>query len=394
MKVITNGNIILEDDMIENGAVVIDKDVIIDILPAAEAGNYIKDAKSVIDAGGGYVTPGFIDIHSDYIEGIIAPRPTSMMDFNLGIRESERILSSHGISTMFHSLSIYKKDMFGHKPIRSPENVDSLIHAIDQTHSEKRLIRHRLHARFEIDSVEQLPMIREHIEQDRVHLLSFMDHTPGQGQYRDIEMYLKTMKGYQDISDSQIVQVMEQKKSHHTLSFEDMKELSDLATDKGIAVASHDDDSTEKIELAKKLGTTISEFPIYMDVAKYAYQENIHTLAGAPNIMLGGSHSGNLNARAAIEAGCISILCSDYYPASMLHSVFKLHQQCDFPLVDAIRLITINPAKAVNMDDELGSIKAGKKADINIIRMDGDYPMITECIVNGFTVSRYHYRVD
>lgn len=394
MKVITNGNIILEDEMMENGAVVIDKDIIIDILPAAEAGNYIKDAKSVIDAGGGYVTPGFIDIHSDYIEGIIAPRPTSMMDFNLGIRESERILSSHGISTMFHSLSIYKKDMFGHKPIRSPENVDKLIRAIDQTHNEKRLIRHRLHARFEIDSVEQLPMIKEHIEQDRVHLLSFMDHTPGQGQYRDIEMYLKTMKGYQNISDAQIVQVMEQKKNHDTLSFEDMKELSDLATDKGIAVASHDDDSTEKIELAKRLGTTISEFPIYMNVAKYAHQEKIHTLAGAPNIMLGGSHSGNLNAREAIEEGCISILCSDYYPASMLHGVFKLHQQCDFPLEDAVRLITINPAKAVNMDDELGSIKVGKKADINVIRMDGDYPIITECIVNGFTVSRYHYRVD
>lgn len=394
MKVIINGNIILEDEMLENGAVVIDKDMIIDILPAAEAGNYVKDAESVIDAKGGYITPGFIDIHSDYIEGIVAPRPTSMMDVHLGIRESERILSSHGISTIFHSLSIYKKDMFGHKPVRSPENVDKLIRAIDQTHNEKRLIRHRLHARFEIDSVEQVPMIREHIEADRVHLLSFMDHTPGQGQYRDIEMYLKTMKGYQDLSDAQIVQVMEQKQSHDTLSFEDMKELADLAISKGIAVASHDDDSTEKIDLARKLGTTISEFPIYMDVAKYAHGGDMHTLAGAPNIMLGGSHSGNLNAREAIEAGCISILCSDYYPASMLHGVFQLHQQYGVPLAEAVKLITINPAKAVNMDDEIGSIQVGKKADINVIQMDDDYPMITECIVNGFTVSRYHYRVE
>ena len=92
---------------------------------------------------GGYISPGFVDIHSDYIEGIVSPRPTSLMDFNMGIREAERILISHGITTMFHSLSIYKDDGFSHKPIRNPQNVNRLIDAINETHTSEHLIRNQ-----------------------------------------------------------------------------------------------------------------------------------------------------------------------------------------------------------------------------------------------------------
>ena len=390
--IIINSSVITATEILEDYAVVISGDTIEKLLPMNEVNT--EDYDQVINAKGGYVTAGFIDIHSDYIEGIIAPRPTTIMDFNIGIKESERILSSHGITTMFHSLSIYKEDLFGHKPVRQPDNVNKLIHAIHRTHSEKHLIRHRMHARFELDSVEMMDTIKEHIEEDRIHLLSFMDHTPGQGQYRDIEKYRHTMKGYKDLSDDEINEQIEFKKELSRLSVEEMGNMSELARSKGIAIASHDDDATEKIDFNESLNTSISEFPITMEVAKYAHGKGMYTLAGAPNIMLGGSHSGNLNAKDAIMEGCISILCSDYYPPAMLHSVFKLHREADYSLVDGFNLITLNPAKAVQMDDEIGSIEAGKKADINIIRLFDDYPTITECIVNGKVVSRYHYRVD
>lgn len=393
MIIITNGKIVTEDEIIVKHSLVIENDIIEAIVPNAEIDRYRKNSAEVIDAGGGYVTAGFIDIHSDYIEGIVSPRPMSMMDISIGIRESERILSSHGITTMFHSLSIYRQDMFGHKLVRSPENVDKLIRAIKETHNEKHLIRHRLHARFELDSVEQFPMIENHIEEDRVQLLSFMDHTPGQGQYRDIETYTKTMKGYQNLTDNEIGTIIAEKKEYSHISIDDMKGLAGLASKKGIAVASHDDDTCDKINFNKTINTTISEFPITLEVAKHAYESGMFTLAGAPNIMMGGSHSGNLNAKYAIDEGSISILCSDYYPASMLHSIFNLVQDFNYSLVDAIKLITLNPARAVNMDDEIGSIEAGKKADVNVIQMDDDYPMITECIVNGFIVSQYRYRI-
>lgn len=390
--IIINSSVITATEILEDYAVVINGDTIEKLLPMNEVNT--EDYGNVINAKGGYVTAGFIDIHSDYIEGIIAPRPTTVMDFNIGIKESERILSSHGITTMFHSLSIYKEDLFGHKPVRQPDNVNKLIHAIHRTHSEKHLIRHRMHARFELDSLGMVDTVKDHIENERVHLLSFMDHTPGQGQYRDIENYRHTMKGYQDLSDEEINQQIENKKEMNRLSVEEMEKMSELARSKGIAVASHDDDATEKIDFNESLNTSISEFPITMEVAKYAHGKGMYTLAGAPNIMLGGSHSGNLNAKDAIMEGCISILCSDYYPPAMLHSVFKLHREADYPLVEGFKLITLNPAKAVQMDDEIGSIEAGKKADINIIRLFDDYPTITECIVNGKVVSRYHYRID
>lgn len=390
--IIINSSVITATKILKDYAVVISGDTIEKLLPMNEVNTENYD--NIINAKGGYVTAGFIDIHSDYIEGIIAPRPTTVMDFNIGIKESERILSSHGITTMFHSLSIYKEDLFGHKPVRQPDNVNKLIHAIHRTHSEKHLIRHRMHARFELDSLGMVDTVKDHIENERVHLLSFMDHTPGQGQYRDIENYRHTMKGYQDLSDEEINQQIENKKEMNRLSVEEMEKMSELARSKGIAVASHDDDATEKIDFNESLNTSISEFPITMEVAKYAHGKGMYTLAGAPNIMLGGSHSGNLNAKDAIMEGCISILCSDYYPPAMLHSVFKLHREADYPLVEGFKLITLNPAKAVQMDDEIGSIEAGKKADINIIRLFDDYPTITECIVNGKVVSRYHYRID
>ncbi|TVT28969.1 phosphonate metabolism protein PhnM [Salinicoccus cyprini] len=394
MKAIINGNIITEDEILENSAVIIDEPYIVDIVPMAESQEALSEVTEVIDARGGYVSPGFIDIHSDYIEGIVAPRPTSLMDVNMGIRESERILSSHGITTMFHSLSIYREDLFGHKPIREPRNVEKLIQAIARTHHEKHLIRHRLHTRFELDAIDMLPILKQHIKDGNVHLLSFMDHTPGQGQYRNLSIYRDTMKSYQNMSDTEIEQKIVEKAGYAQIGYDEMKEVADLALASNIAVASHDDDRTERIDFNETIGTTISEFPITMEVAKYAHAKGQHTMAGAPNIMLGGSHSGNLNAKDAIEAGCISILCSDYYPAAMLHSIYKLHREYNHPLEDAMKLITINPAKAVHMDHEIGSVAIGKKADLNVIQFHNDYPVITECIVDGAIISQYHYRID
>src|SRR5699024_4753624 len=187
----------------------------------------------------------------------------------------------------------------------------------------------------------------------------------------------------QDLSDEEINKQIENKKEMNRLSVEEMETMSELARSKGIAVASHDDDATEKIDFNETLATTISEFPITMEVAKYAHGTGTYTLAGAPNSMRGGSHSGNLNAQDAIMEGCVSILCSDYYPPAMLHSVFKLNKEAGYPLVDGFKLITLNPAQAVQMDDEIGSVAPGKKADLNVIRIFDDYPTITECIVNG-----------
>jgi len=157
----------------------------------------------------------------------------------------------------------------------------------------------------------------------------------------------------------------------------------DFARKKGIPVASHDDDSIEKVDSMLALGVGISEFPINMETADYASRMGLHVAGGASNVLRGGSLSGNLDMTEAIKEGFVDMLCSDYYPASILHSVFKLHDTAGMALHEAVKLATLHPAVAVGIDNETGSIGAGKRADLLIVRLEDNIPMVTHAMVNG-----------
>ena len=390
MYLLTNGKIVTEDGILQGYDLLIENDVIRKI---AEKGSLRTIGIEKIDVKGSYIAPGFVDIHSDYIENMASPRPTSVMDFNISLREAEKVLLNDGITTMFHSLSFYGLDLFENKPVRKRENVIKLMDVINKTHNEKHLIRHRFHARVEIDSIDEVENIKNYIKEGNVHLLSFMDHTPGQGQYRNIDTYRKILKGYKDVSDSEIDEMVEARRNKATITVDVMKEIADLAKERNIAIASHDDDSVEKIDFVKELGASISEFPITADVARAAQKEGMLTIAGAPNVLLGKSHAGNLSAAEAIQEKCIDILCSDYYPAAMLHAIFKLNENYGIDLCEAFKYVTINPAKAVKMENVIGSIKEGKKADILIIEKLDEIPVITSVFVDGKLMSKINYRV-
>ncbi|MBU3112530.1 phosphonate metabolism protein PhnM [Clostridium lacusfryxellense] len=392
MYLITNGQIVRENGILINHDLLLVGDKIKNIRPRGEI--EISDSIEIIDAKGGFVSPGFVDIHSDFIETMAVPRPTSMIDFNLCLRESEKILINQGITTMFHSLSLYKPDGFSHKPIRSSKNVKKMVDLISKTHESNHLIRHRFHARLEIDNFEEIENIKGYIEENKVHLISFMDHTPGQGQYKDLEVYRNTIKGYKDVSDNEVNNIIEKHQGKEKMTLELIKEIADFARSKNINVASHDDDCNERLNLVKSFGASISEFPITLEVAKCAKSIGMLTIAGAPNILQGGSHSGNLSAIDAINNDLIDILCSDYYPAALLHSIFIMHEEHGQDLGKMFNLVTINPAKAVNMDNEIGSIEENKKADIIIIeKIDKNYPVITSVFVDGNLVSSMNYRI-
>lgn len=390
MFAIVNGVIVIEQQFLYDYVVFIEGTTIQQIVHQSEAQ---LDGVETIDANGGYVSPGFVDIHSDYIETIVSPRPNSVMNMNIGLRESERILMTHGITTIFHSLSYYGDDKYSHKAIRNPENVQRCVDAISASHDEPHLIRHRLHARFEIDSVDQLQRLEENILDGKVHLLSFMDHTPGQGQYRNLEIYKDIMRGYRTMTDYEADTLIKEQIDKEKITLEDIERLSRLAISRNIAVASHDDDDVQKLALVQSYGTTISEFPITLDVAKEAKRLGLQTIAGAPNILLGGSHTGNLSAAEAVQAHVIDIICSDYYPPAMLHGIFELANKYEEDLHALFQLVTINPARAVNMAHEIGSIAVGKKADIIIIEQMADgYPVVTSTIVDGKVILQTNYR--
>lgn len=391
MYLLTNGKIVTENGIIEGYELLIQENLIKRI---AKDGEIERKDLEIINTEGAFISPGFIDIHSDYIENMASPRPTSVMDFELSLREAEKVLINTGITTMFHSLSFYDNDLFEHKPVRKRENVRKLVDVISKVHNQRHLIRHRFHARFEIDNINEVETVKGYINEGKIHLLSFMDHTPGQGQYRNIEMYRKILKGYKDVTDDEIDSMVDERRNKEILTIEVIKQMARLALRNGIAVASHDDDTEEKIDLVKSFGASISEFPITIEVARKAKRAGMLTIAGAPNVLLGGSHAGNLSAIEAIKEKAIDILCSDYYPAAMLHSIFTLSEKYGEDLCEMFKLITINPARAVKLDNTIGSIEEGKKADILIIeRLEDKMPVITSVFVDGKLISKTNYRM-
>ena len=187
-------------------------------------------------------------------------------------------------------------------------------------------------------------------------------------------------------------EVLEHHRNKKILSMEQLQELADLAHQNHITVASHDDDTVEKLQLNRQLGVDISEFPITEEVAKAAHEMGFYTIAGAPNILLGGSHSGNMSAAQAIQNQSVDILCSDYFPQALLHSLFVMCDKHGQTLPDMVNKVSLNPAKAMGIDKDYGSIEVGKKADLVIADILDGYPVVTHVLVDGQTTSRVEYR--
>ncbi|MDR3173858.1 MAG: alpha-D-ribose 1-methylphosphonate 5-triphosphate diphosphatase [Treponema sp.] len=396
-KCIYNAAVVGPDKVFPDHAVIIRDDRIHIILPMSSLGRLDRNdsAMRCFNARGGYVLPGFIDIHSDYIEGILQPRPAALMDFEMGLREAEKQLLGHGVTTIYHSLSIMNVagGRGGSSGFRSRENFERLALLIHGFHQGYHLIRHRLHARYDIYTADLYDYVARILEEGKVHELSFMDHSPGQGQYRDLEIYARATAGWDAEGDLSLEEKLAILQNRSRVSGEKLKRLAALAKKQGIPLASHDDDSPEKVLFMKKeYGAGISEFPVELAAAKKARDEGLMVVMGAPNVLLGGSHSGNLSALEAIREGCVDILCSDYYPASLLHATFTLEERGIVSLTEAVRMLSLNPAKAMGITADYGSVEAGKKADILIVRKLHGRPVVYRCFIDGRSALQYKYR--
>ena len=391
MIVIENGKIVTPNHVIEGKVLLLEDDRIFGFQDSL-GGAY--DVERVIDAHGRYVMPGLIDVHSDKIEQYIQPRPTSQMDFEFALKVCERDLLSAGITTMYHSLSLYRDEFFGKCPLSLKEDVQKIADLISDIYSRNHLIHHRLHLRIEIDNLEAFDIAGAMIDQGKAHLISFMDHTPGQGQYRDLAIYHDTISGYngREIETLGFDGVVDYHKNKDTLSFEQLKELAARAHARGIAVASHDDDTEKKLAMNKDIGVDVSEFPVTLDAAKSAKSHGFYTVVGSANILRGSSHAGNLSASEAVLDGSADIICSDYYPAAILHSIFHMHDKYGVSLPRMVNKATLNHARAMRTDKDYGSLEPGKKADLLIVDLLDGYPVITHVFVDGNPTSRIEYR--
>ncbi len=388
--IITNGKLILKDQLLEGYEIVLAEDKIDSICPVGQAD---RENAQICDAGGSYIMPGIIDIHSDMIESYIQPRSTAIMNFEMGLKEAEKVLAGCGITTMFHSISMYKEGAWDVKEIRQAPQVRKLAALVARYRHEECLIRHRYHLRYEIDNVSCYDDVLDMIKNGYVDLLSFMDHTPGQGQYKNLDIYRKHQKnGGKDMTEEEFQKLIQSEMEKEVITMGQLKVAAGLAKSMGISVASHDDDTIEKLELNEQLGVSISEFPITMEVAKAARQKGYRTVMGAPNILLGGSHSGNLSAMEAIRENAADILVSDYYPQALLQAVFHLFEKEGIPAWEAVRYVTLNPALATGLDETLGSLEEGKMADLLIVRSKDGHPILEKVFVAGECVLNCNYR--
>lgn len=388
ITVIKNGKIVTPETVLEGKTVVVQNDRIVEICDT-----YRGEADCEMDAQGSFIMPGFIDVHADKIEQVILPRPTAQIDFELALAECDRELLQLGITTVYHSLSLYKDEFFGKSPLRTKESVQKMSSLIQNIQEEEHLIHHRFHLRLEIDNFEGFDIAKAMIDEKRVNEISFMDHTPGQGQYRDLMVYEEAVRKYQgeEIRKNGIESIVDYHKKKERLSFEQMQELATYARERGITTASHDDDCEEKLEMNRKIGVTISEFPITLEVARKAHEKGFYTVVGAPNVLLGGSHSGNMSAAEAMKDGCADIICSDYFPQAILHSIFIMVDRYGCELPEIVKKATLNPAKAMRIDADYGSVEVGKKADLLIVSQTDGRPAVTGVFVDGQSVLQLSY---
>jgi alpha-D-ribose 1-methylphosphonate 5-triphosphate diphosphatase len=228
------------------------------------------------------------------------------------------------------------------------------------------------------------------MENNEIHLLSFMDHSPGQGQFRDVEAYRSYLSRTYQTNEQTLDEILERKLEAAKGAMTRIKNLAEIASARGVAIASHDDDSPEKVSTIKSLGAVISEFPVNLATARAAREQGLATLFGAPNILRGKSQSGNMRALDAVCSGVADCLCGDYSPAALLPSIMKLSKEADISLPQSVALVTINPAKAAGLNDR-GEIGVGKRADLVSVKQLGGLPQVDQVWSGGEPVLSLHF---
>ncbi len=349
--------LVLADRLIPHGALRIEDGLIAEIseTPVADA---------AINGNGLILMPGMIDMHGDMIEREIEPRPGVRMPMEMGLRDLDRKLANCGITTAYAAVSFSPGSTYGH--MRSYDFTSAMIRAI-RAHKADLLIDHRVHARFEVTFPAALSVVKELIAEGSVDLISLCDHTPGQGQYRDLPLQAANLAKSKGITLEQAMANLEQRIRDRTESAGDLsatlRAIAQYCALHGVPLASHDDDTVEKVTLMQDLGANISEFPVTLDAAREAKARGMMTAMGAPNALRGTSYSGNLSARDAHAAGLLDLLAADYHPSAMLPAVLVLAQTDPDGLPGAARLATSNPARSLGLEDR-GQIAVGLRADL------------------------------
>ncbi|EHQ89965.1 alpha-D-ribose 1-methylphosphonate 5-triphosphate diphosphatase [Desulfosporosinus youngiae] len=377
---IYNALIILPNDVVK-GHIVIDGNKISEIEESDFPRVKCYSDITMIDGEGCYIMPGMIDLHSDAIEKEIQPRPNTLFPIDMSFYELEKKLVVSGITTMYHSLTL--SDEWG---VRNISTILDIIKSINRLKRTRPMIHHKIHLRYELPFLAGVSALESLIKEKSIDYMSYMDHTPGQGQFKDAELLKEFTIQQHGKNEREVEDMIDRTIENQTrIDWLKLMALAKIARSKGIRLAFHDDDSKGKIDTLYACQGTVSEFPINLETALYARSKGIHVCVGAPNIIRGKSHSNNMRAFDAINNNAADIVCSDYLPSAMLPAIFHLTKE-GIKLTEAVKLVTLNPAMALGIDSDVGTIEVGKSADLIIVEIHQNYPILRKTLVGGKTV--------
>lgn len=325
---------------------------------------------SALDLGGDYLLPGLVELHTDHVEGHLFPRPRVRWNPLAAVIAYDAQIAASGITTVFDSLRVW--------PDRKAVGVDgdaALIASTVKEATRAGLLRaeHHVHLRCEVAADGVVEDTEDLLEDFDVRLISLMDHTPGQRQFLSEEHFRSYYKKKSGITDEEMdIIVTERLRAHELHARANRERLVATARQRGIVLASHDDATDAHVAEAVGDGVAIAEFPTTERAAAGSHQAGIRVLMGAPNLVRGGSHTGNVAAESLARQGVLDILSSDYVPGSLLFAAFELPRRVNtISLPDAVRTVTANPAAAAGLTDR-GRIGEGLRADLVRVAVAGD----------------------
>jgi len=365
--ILTNAALVLRDE-VRTGSVVLRDGVIAEVQPGR------SHALSAVDLDGDYLMPGVVDVHTDNLERQVQPRHSARWPSRSAMLAHDTQCAAAGVTTVLDALCVGD---LGFDTERIKTFQDAVVDLDALAHTGLFKSDHYLHLRLEMPAPDVMALFDPVADHPLVRMVSLMDHSPGVGQYANLERYreLRRKGGMNDAQiEQRIAHLTEQRNRYRTPN---RKALLKRVAGLDLPLASHDDRIVEEIEENVADGIDISEFPVTLEAAQAARARGMQVIAGAPNIVRGGSHSGNVRVADLVDVGAVDAFASDYVPPSLIEAAFQCARDSAITVPDAVALITDHPARMTHLSDR-GRIETGLRADLVRVRVHDGLPVVRQ----------------
>jgi alpha-D-ribose 1-methylphosphonate 5-triphosphate diphosphatase len=374
--ILTNARLVLPD-RVETGTLVVRDGLIAEVSTGCSA------APGAIDLQGDHLLPGVVDVHTDNLERQVMPRSMARWPSVSAFLSHDSQVAAAGVTTVLDALCLGDLG-FDESRLRTARDGVRDLGALTEAGVLKT--DHLLHLRCELPAKDMLPMLEEYHTHPLLRMVSLMDHTPGVGQYIDPARY-RAMRvkggGAPEAVERRMAELTAQRE---VVGIPNRRALLALFEGRDVPLATHDDWDAEIVARNAADGILISEFPVNIEAARAARAHGMAVIAGAPNLVRGGSHSGNVSVAELAREGLVDIIASDYVPPAMIEAAWKLAAVAGMDLPTAVATITDNPARSLGLLDR-GRIAPGLRADLVHVREFGDMPVVRQVWRGGARIA-------